>query len=543
MKFKSFLTICLACASFGAVAQTHLEGAEYFKADQFENAKDLLLRSLDNVATDKAVSNYYLGLIAADENKSAEAARYFDAGIAANPEYPFNYIGKGRLALLAKDVKSAENDFKTAEKYAKKDPAVAIAIARAYAAADPVAYEKQITKNVDKARKQNIEHPDIYLFEGDQLKATKDWGGAAAKYEMAKNYNNKATEAYVKYANLFTQVNPDFAIRMLRELLDVNPNSALGQRELANAFYNKKDYANAAAQYGKYVQNPAHFKSDENRYAFLLFYGGDFKKGYDYATKLLMEDPFNFTAQRYQFMNAAQIKEMQDQLLPLAENLYATHKKDPKNNKFAAIDFNLIANELQTAGRPDEAIEVLNEGVKEMPEYADFNKSIAMVYLDKNNLTKTAEYYSKYLSKIEPGYNDYIQQATFDFYAAIENKNNPELAKKFFDDTKLNADKAKAILPDNYKPVKIYGDIAKQTAANEKEAEKVAAPYYTESVALLEASADPSKYARDAKEMYMYLGNYYYDAKDIANAKANYEKYMIYDPNNEGMRKFIDGIK
>ena len=149
---------------------------------------------------------------------------------------------------------------------------------------------------------------------------------------MAANYNSDATEAYVKYANLFTQVNPEFAIDMLNKLLGLNPNSALAQREIANAYYNAGKYAEAAQHYGNYVQNPNHFKQDEDRFAFLLFYGGDYQKGYDYSTALLKANPQNFTAQRYQFMNAAQIKEMRDQLLPMAEALYAAHKSNKDNN-------------------------------------------------------------------------------------------------------------------------------------------------------------------------------------------------------------------
>lgn len=543
MKIKRILTLCLAGASLSVMAQTHVEGEEYYKADQLDNAKDLLLRSLNNAQTDKAVSNYYLGLIAFEEGKDSDAANYFSQGVAANPEYPYNYVGQGLLQLKAGDEKGAESLFKQADKNSKKDASLQIAIARAYDRIDPTRYAKQISKQVEKARKFNMQNPDIYIFEGDQAREVKDWGKAAGMYEMAANYDKNATAAYAKYANLYTMVNPDYAIKMLNDLLAINPNSALGQRELANAYYNKKDYAKAAVQYGKYVQNPSHFKSDENRYAFLLFYGQDYKKGYDYASKLLAEDPKNFTAQRYQFMNAAQMPEMKDKLLPLAEALYANHLADPDKNKFASIDFTLIANELQNAKRTDEAIAVLQEGIKEMPEFADFNKSLAFAYLDQNNLTKTADEYEVYLSKIEPGYNDFIQQATFDFYAGIENKADAAKAAKYFDATKAYADKAKAILPDNYKPVKIYGDIAKQTAPNETAAEKAAVPDYEAAVALLEAAPDTSRYGRDAKEMYMYLGNYYLNQDNVAKAKENYEKIFKYDPDNAELRKFVDNLK
>ncbi len=543
MKFKGIITLCLAGFAVSANAQTHVEGAEYYKADQFDNAKELLLRSLNNAGTNKAVSNYYLGLIALRDNKTSEAQNYFQQGIQADPEYPYNYVGLGSLKLKAGDEKSADADFKDAEKRAKKDAGVHIAIARAYDDADPVAYEKQIAKRVEKARKTNMQSPEIYLFEGDQLKEKKAFGDAAAKYEMAAGYDKKSAEAYVKYANLFTMVNPEYAIKMLQALLLENPSSALGQRELANAYYNAKDFGNAAKEYGKYVQNPSHFKQDENRYAFLLFYGGDYKKGYEYASALLKADPSNFTAQRYQFMNAAQIPDMGENLLPMAEALFSAHKANPKANKFAAIDYTLIADELAKAKRADEAIAVLKEGIAEMPENAQFNKDLAMKYVDANNITEAAKAYEGYLSKTEkPSYNDYIQQATFSFYAGIENKEDAPTATKFFDDTAKYAGLAAEILPDNYKPKKFLGDIAKQKAAKE-DIETAAAPMYLEAIALLEASQDPSRYKTDAKEMYNYMGNYYLDQKDTAKAKEYFNKYLQYDPNNDAYRKFVEGLK
>lgn len=542
MKFKGILTFCLAGVALTATAQTHVEGAEYYNADQFENAKELLLRSLNNPGTDKAVSDYYLGLVSIDENNTAQARKYFQDGIAANPEYAYNYVGLGRLLLKEGDKKGAEESFKQAEKLAKKDAALHVAIARAYDSVDPVLYAKQITNKIEKARKTNANSPEVYIFEGDQLKEQKKFGEAGAKYEMAANTDNNATQAYVKYANLFTMVNPEYAITMLNKLLEVNPQSALGQRELAIAYYNGKDYANAANEYGKYVQNPSHFKQDENRYAFLLFYGGDYQKGYDYASKLLSEDPGNFTAQRYQFMNAAQIPAMSDKLLPMAEALLAAHRAKPADNKFAAIDYTLIADELSKAKRADEAIAVIEEGIKEMPDNAAFNKDLAMKYVDAGNITGAAKAYEGYLAKVEkPSYNDYVQQATFSFYAAVENKENQPVADKFFADTEKYAGLAAEILPDNYKPVKFLGDIAKQKATKET-VESAAVPMYTKAIELLEASQDPSRYKSDAKDMYNYMGNYYLSIKDIPQAKEYFNKYLQYDPNNDAYRKFVEGL-
>ncbi|MBD5356594.1 MAG: tetratricopeptide repeat protein [Bacteroides sp.] len=544
MKLKFIFTAAfLAGAAFCSMAQTHVEGEEYYKADQLSNAKELLLRNMNNAGTDKAVANYYLGLIAMHDGNNAEGEKYFSQGVQANPDYPFNYVGLGYIALKKGDKKAAEEQFKLAEKFGKKDPSLQIAIARAYHNVDPVAHEKDIEKKITNARKWNMQEADIYLFEGDRKKDNKDYGGAAAQYEMAANYNPDAPEAYVKYANLFTQVNPQYAIDMLNKLLQLNPNSALAQRELANAYYNAGQFKEAANEYGKYVKNPNHFKQDEDRYAFLLFYGGDYKGGYDYSSALLKANPNNFTAQRYQFMNAAQIKEMSDQLLPMAEALYAAHKAN-KDNKFAPIDYILISQEFNTAKRPTEAQAVLEEAIAETPDNPAFYKELAMTYVNENNLTKAAEAFMGYLNHSEnPGYNDFIQEATYTFYAGVENsKDNPATADKYYAMCQEYADKAAAILPDNYKPKKFYGDIAKQKAP-ESEVASAAVPSYTEAIALLEASQDPSRYASDAKVMYNYLGNYYLDQKDVAKAKEYFNKYLQLDPNNEQYRKFVEGLK
>ncbi len=85
-------------------------------------------------------------------------------------------------------------------------------------------------------------------------------------------------------------------------------------------------------------------------------------------------------------------------------------------------------------------------------------------------------------------------------------------------------------------------DIAKQKA-DEASVASAAVPAYTEAIALLEASKDPSRYASDAKEMYNYMGNYYLDQKDVEKAKEYFNKYLQYDPNNEQYRKFVEGLK
>lgn len=550
MKLNLILSAALiAGSSILSVAQTHKEGEEYYRADQFSNAKELLQRNYNNAGTDKAVSEYYLGLISFNEGKTAEAKEHFSKGVSINPEYAYNYVGLGEVALKNGQKKEAEDYFKEAKKYAKKDASLDIAIARAYYDVDPVAYAKEIDKNVVQAQKDSPKqgpaytNADIYLFDGDRKNDNKDFGGAGNAYEMATTYNPNATEAYVKYANLFTQVNPQYAINMLSKLLQVNPNSALGQRELANAYYNAGKYKEAASQYEKYVKNPNHFKQDEDRLAFLLFVDGQYQAGYDFATQLLNQDPKNFTAQRFQFMNAAQIQSMQDQLVPMAEALVAAHKANPAN-VFAPIDYNLISEELSNAGRADEGVALLEEAIANDPTNRDYYKQLAMVFVKGNNLPKACEAFQGYVDNTEnPTYNDYIQQATYAFYAGVQDqKENPDAANKYYDMAQANAEKAAAIAPNFTRPLKMKGDIAKQKVSEDQVA-TAAVPFYTEGIALFESNANPSRNdISDAKEMYNYMGNYYLDQKDVSTAVSFFNKYLELDPDNEAYRKFVDGL-
>lgn len=544
MKLRHILLSSLAICALSVSAQTHTQGIEYYKADQFYNAEELLNRNLNNAGTDKALSYYYLGQIAMRNGNELQASKYYNDGIAANSENPYNYVGLGYIALKNNDTKTAEKYFKDAESRAKKDQSVLVEIARAYYNTDPVKYKALYDKRIEQAMKKDKDNPDIYIFQGDELRqnayATGDsklYGQAAAKYEMATSKDPQSAVAYVKYADMYMNAhNPNYAITKLEELIRNNPTSALGQRELANAYYENNQYDQAAEQYGKYVNNPNHFKSDEDRYAFILFADNKYNDGYNYASSLLRENPKNFTAMRFQFMNAAQLDSMQDQLLPLAENLVAAHNASPEN-KFAAIDYTLVADELNKAGRTDDAIAILQEAKRELPTNINFDKQLASIYIDKGDYEGASDAYGDYLAKVEkPGYNEYIQQALYAYFGGLKEGNT-----KYFDTARENAQKAAEASPAQYKPYKVMGDVAVATATKET-APIVAKDLYATGIELLEANPDP-RFNNDAKVMYNYLGNYYLDQKNTSEAKKYFSKYLELDPDNADYRKFVDSLK
>ena len=414
--------------SAAAQSQGYQDGIEYYKAGQYENAKTILENTMNQGGTDKALANYYLGQTELQLGNKDAAKKYFDAGIAANAQNPYNYVGLGALDLLAKNAKAAEEQFKMAQKLEKKNYEVLVDIARAYYNADPVAYAKEIDKYIAKAHKdsKNAE-PSIYILEGDMLFDKEEYGSAAGKYEMATSYDKGNPEGYVKYANAYFKVNPQFSIDKLKEFLALAPNSALAQRELAEKLYDANFWKQAAVQYGDYIKNPNHFPSDKARYAVLLYYGEDYPQSLQVAKEVLKQMPNNFVMQRLVFLNEANIGEYQQ-----AVNDGEAFFKNNPNGYFTSNDYTTLADAYTNLGQDSIALVKIETAAEKFPENGDIQMQLSSIYTKNKKYAEAAEAYDKYLATIEePSLNDYFSASGRWLNAAATAKaDNTELRSK-----------------------------------------------------------------------------------------------------------------
>ncbi len=404
MKIKA-LSIFLLAGVLGAAAQSqgYQDGIEYYKAGQFENAKTILKNTMNQSTTDQSLASYYLGQTELALGNKTAAEKYFKAGIAANPDNGYNYVGLGALDLLAKNAKGAEENFKMAQKLAKKNHEITVAIARAYYNADKVGNAPMVEKYLAKAHKDSKHlEPSIYILEGDMLMDQKDGGSAAAKYEMATGYDKGNPEGYVKYANAYFGVNPKFAIDKLKEFLTLAPNSALAQRELAEKLYEGNFWKQASEQYGAYIQNPNHFPQDKARYSVLLYYGEDYPQSLKVAQEVLKQTPDNFLMQRIVFLNEAQLKNY-DKAIADGEAFF----KNNPNGYFTVNDFTTLSDAYAAVGNDSVAVLKLEAAAVKFPENGDVQQLLSSAYTKDKKYDKAAEAYTKYLATVaEPSLND-----------------------------------------------------------------------------------------------------------------------------------------
>lgn len=569
MKFKFLLTLTLAGASaLGAYAEGYKDGVEYFKADRLTDAEELLTRNLNNADTDKSEVYYYLGQIQLARYYSVkashtgdpatyknDAAGYFEKGLAADPENPFNYIGSGHIALIDGNSKLAEENFKKAEKLGKKDAGIYAAVARAYYDVNPTLYAKQMDKAIANGeklvQKQSLStnprwaenDQDFYMFMGDMAfdasnGDSKKVGDACNFYESAIRVSPSSAEGYVKYADKLFAINRvNEAINQLRTLLGNNPNSALGQRELAERLYADGQVIKGIEEYGKLIKNPNHFKSDENRYMTLLYFVNDYQKGFDEASALLASDPNNFNARRFQYIFAHALEN--PDALSMAEQLLK-YKSD--TNRFATGDYSLIAGDLAKADRKDEAHAVLEMGLKDYPTEPSVAKGASRAYFyDFREYDRGADLMNKYAELVgdEITATDLNTLSSYAFTAA-QTAQDDAAKEKYLTMSGDAIQKATPKFAAQYKYItpKRLGDIEVQRKNN-----AAALASYLEAINLIENAGITDDNKSDISSMYRFVGLQYAADKKNSDARNYLQKYLEIHPEDEAVVKVMNMVK
>lgn len=540
MKAKFFIAgLLLAGAVISSSAQSYKDGIEYYKVDQLDNAKELLERNLNAPSTNKSEAFYYLGQIALKQGNLNEAKTYFDRGLSADANNPYNLIGQAALEL--KKGGNAKALLDQARKMSKKDSKLEIEIARAYYAANPTTHAKDIEKCIKNAQKWNMSDPNSHIFSGDMKADQKLWGDAAGLYEMAFTNDPNNVEAYVKYANTYFNVNPAMAIERLEELNVKSPNQALVQRQLAEKYYSDNQGVKAAEKYGEYIKNPNHFAQDEVRYVQLLFFGEKYQESYDLATGLIGKlnpgDEKVFYMRRMQLYNLDML-EKYEQAVEAGKQFFAMAK--PVGSEYEVRDYTDYGKALQEAGQPEAAIEAYNKAIELNPQNEDLIRNMGDSYAEAQNYEKAASYYQKLYDGGMAKANDVFTLSRYLYFLASDTQDEALKANAIAQSQKYLAE-ADQKVPGNVQIVNQKANMAKLL-----EGDKItgkALPAYKELLSILDAKEDNSGYDRYYRYIYNYLANYEFQFGDKSLAKEYYRKWLQHDPENEALRKYVESMK
>ena len=535
MKLKSLFAFMLGALAVSGSAQGFKDAVEYFRADQPEEAEIIINRTINDPATDKSMANYFLGKIALQRENFENAKNFFEKGITVNPNNGYNYVGLGEIALKQGNESAANDFFKQASKLAKKDAVLLSEIARAYYNADATAYQDEIQKYIKNARKADKDCPAIYILEADML-APVNIGESAGYYEMAMSAQDGVNypEAFVKYARTYFPVNPKYAIDGLKKLLELQPNSALAQRELAEKYYDNDQLTMAAEQYGKYIQNPNHFKRDEQRYVGLLYFGKKYNESNALAAKLLSEDPDNFYMKRMRMYNYAALEDYQNALVE-GEKFFNA------KGDFVANDYKTFGDIYIALGQDSIGIVQYEKALVVEPEKASLYKDISQVYTAAEIYNKAADAHEKFI-ELEPEHttNDLMILARrYQNAAATSDTCSVEhdvYADKAIKTIEIVYEKA----PNNLQVLSARSRI--YLIANNNEMNDEVEQQLVKILEILDA--DPAN-VTNRKQDYIFalnlLGKYNL-SKDREKAKAYYNRFLEINPENEALKTFVEKL-
>ncbi len=562
MKIKNLMLAMAAASALFASAQTqgYKDGIEYFLIDQFDDAKEILTKTMPKSGAERSEALYYLGAIELKDGNVKAAQQAFDEGISLNSKNGYNYVGLGAIALKQGDAKTAAEKFKLALK-AQNKSFINVAIARAYYNQDPIAYAKEYEKHMDAARKQNLKDPSIYIMNGDFFRDKAlasgvddgtSIGNAASEYEQAVHFDNNSPVATIKYARVFVHVNPDYAISRLKELNEKVPNSAMAQRELAERYYDNDQWSLSARQYGKYIENPNHFAKDEERYAVLLFFGGRYDDSLELAHNILKKNPNSAQMRRMLFLNLEKKGDFKG-AREAAESFFQT-----PGVSFTANDYTTYANILNELEDYDAEVIAREKAVEANVEKLELLKDLATAYSQaggRANKANDIETANAYYIKAKDATQKFIDGGSFvtqdlvnlgnrwQNVAATSPLDSPE-REAAINAAIAAADQVIERMADSpsYVPFRNKARMTLVKNGNKPSQETVDA--YTKALEILDADPEAKDKRVDVyREAYSQIAAYYIGEHDTASAKVWYLKMLELDPQNQALRDYIDKLK
>ena len=553
---KTLLLIGVLLVSAANIfAGSNDKGIELFRAGFNDAAKIYLMQQSNLSGTEQAENFFYLGQIYYSVNQMDSARYFFQKAVDTSSDYPFGYIGLGKLELK-NNPKGAEDLFKKALGFAKKDASVSTTIADAYSAAGDTI---KVNDYLDRARKINSKYADIFVVTGDMLKANGKIGEASSQYENAVLFDSNNKLALLRLAQIYRRINEDQALQYLDKILAIDPNYTPAFAEIGDINYNKGRYKAAVDAYEKLTSTPGIPVPYYERFASALYFDEQYDKSLEIIKQVLARDPNNLVMYRIEAYNNFKNKNF-----PLGLEQMTKFIQNTPKEKHIYFDY-LTLGDLQTEMKqPDLAIDSYKKALElDSTKVAVYDKIIAAAENAKN-YPMAIEYYEKSFAA-NP---DYSLESLFyygrDFYSAAQYYLDPQViaAETTTPETASTNEATFDTLID--KGAKAFSDVVTRkpdtylgylwranikalvdsyNQLRSKPVTGVAKPYYEEALNFMLANNPEGKRNADIIQCYRYLASYYYSTNDLTSVGDYYKKILELDPNDDQAKKALDLLK
>jgi tetratricopeptide (TPR) repeat protein len=540
---KNLLSVFFAILAMSAFGANNL-GKDYFAIGDYAKAKAFLETQL---SISPAESNYYLGEIAFAEGDPALALSFYEKGHSSDAQFIFNSIGKAKVLLKTKPTEAESIFASVLKKQYKKDPAVNVAIARAYF--DNGMTVQAATKLVI-ARKVAKRYAGLYTLQGDIMVSENKLNEALGSYEQSNYFEKNNFEATVKVARLYVMTQQkssvSLAIDKLDTLLAVYPDYTVIYRELARAHYSIGEYRQAIESFIQYYGDGQCASEDIKPLAISYHYSDQFEKSQALLEKGLAVDSNNFVLNRFKMYNAAKLKDVANGIL-IATKFFSL------KDVFIDKDYSTYATILVDAGRFEEALNQYDRLTKSSDVKPETYKELAPLYSKMNESVKAAQAYEKFvalkdsLGQDVDGSDYYLMGREWYKSGQLVSKNDTTLAgralsKEYF----VKADTVFGVVC--IKNAGSYlGPLWRGHANAALEPDTIvglAKPYYEIALSLMlkrvEDGQPFANFRRDILNIYQYNAVFAYQRQDKATSISFCKKMLEIDPANATAKSIME---
>ncbi|MCC3155704.1 tetratricopeptide repeat protein [Hymenobacter sp. 15J16-1T3B] len=507
--WKLTLLAAFSLAGSAVFAQNLPAARQSIELERYSEAKRQLLPNQSNPEAAYELGRLYL------KQEKADSAAYFFNMASRDTKYPLAMISAGR-ALLAQGKKAeADAQFDAAVKATKgKDANIYAAIGQAYAETDVKDNQKGIDA-INQAIKLNKKDDAAWLVNLGDIYAKRDNGGGDAMnaYDRALRADGGYVRAYYRKGELsFRSRNGGEALTNFNKVTSINADYAPVYRELANMYFFADKPELAVENMKKYTDMAEKTTATQATYAAFLYTSKKYPEAITQIQEVLAKDPNNVTMNRLLAYSLYESNQ-NDQALAAMEKYNTLVPAD----KRITDDYVYQGKILTKAGRSDEGIALIEKAIAANPDKSDdLLPDLVQAYIIKKDYANAERVLRKKMSKGTPALTDQVRLA-----------NVYTIDKKYAQaDSLLN-------LVITARPTYTAGYLMRAQANSNMDPELkqgLAKPHYEKYIEA--AKADPTKNQAGLAEAYRYLGAYYYNAGNKAQAISSYQQALAVKPDD-----------
>jgi tetratricopeptide (TPR) repeat protein len=554
-KLVSLVAVALLTTA-GAIAGNE-RGIDLYRAELYDAAKIFFLQQNNPSAREQAENCYYLGQTYYALQQADSAAYYYAKAITTDPEYPFGYIGEGKLALAKSNIKAAEASFKTATGLAKKDVSVQTAIAEAYTDAGKL---PQAEEALTKAEKINKKYSGIYMVRGSMALKEGKREQAYGWYEQAIHFDPNDKVAYLKLAKVYEGANPKVALEYLDQLTKIDPDYIPAYALIGDINREAGMYYQALGAYEKFIAIPGVPLLQHERYAQLLYFTNQYEKSLQQIDYVLQQNPENPVMRRIQAYNHFKLGNT-----ALAAQEMGEFLKNNPENKHIYLDYITYGQASIKEKQPETAIEALRKAIALDPTKAEVYRELASAYDEVNNYPEGIKMFEKYFELAAENatvldhffYGQALYKAASKYIDPEYTEAPIEPEQKAIDDADFYSfiEKGTAAFtevisrsPESHIGYLWRANLNALVDSKERETKTspfkgAAKPYYEESLQVMLNNNPDGRRNNNIIDAYDYLASYYLLLDDKENAGEYYKKILEIDPSNPKATTVLNQLK